>query len=175
MHPSAEQFIERVKLLYPASFIAKDVLDVGSLDINGNNRHHFYAFKSYTGIDVGEGPNVDLVIKGDSLPFEDRTFDAVISTECMEHNRHYEELIPHMVRVLKPGGIMVMTMAGFGRPEHGTAKTDPAASPHTHDYYMNLMIGNLAVVLPWEKFFFPFSFEYAGAYDLYFYGIKKFE
>jgi hypothetical protein len=42
-------------------FIDKCVLDVGSLDINGNNRYLFDNCE-YTGLDIGEGPNVDIVM-----------------------------------------------------------------------------------------------------------------
>lgn len=172
MHPQVNDFIERVKRMYPTKFIGGKVLDVGSLDINGNNRHHFYC-SEYTGIDVGEGPNVDLVVPGNQeFPFDSNIFDVVISTECMEHNEHYMTTIGQMYRVLKPGGVMIMTMAGHKRPEHGTKRSDPVASPHTQEYYKNIYLQDLSHILWWEEGFFPFCFEYGGAYDLYFYGIK---
>lgn len=173
MHPEQKQFIERVRLLFPTKFIGGKVLDVGSMDINGNNRQFFYQ-SEYVGMDIAPGPNVDIV---NDLPDKEFQwfgdyFDTVISTECMEHNKHYRNTIKEMYRVLKPGGLMLMTMASHKRPEHGTKKNDPIASPHTGDYYKNLYIADLADVLQWEVYFFPYCFEYSGAYDLYFYGIK---
>ena len=173
MHPAQRDFVERVKLLFPAKFLGVDVLDVGSLDINGNNRYHF-ALKSYIGLDVGPGLNVDRIVKGeDPLPFESESFDVVISTECMEHNAHFRKTIVQMVRVLRPGGLMIMSMAGYLRPIHGTAMIDPVASPYTHDYYKNIYLQDLSHLISWEEVFFPYCFEYSGAYDLYFYGVKK--
>jgi hypothetical protein len=49
-----------------ASKITKDkvrVLDVGSYDVNGSYRHLFDKSKyHYTGLDMEEGPNVDIVL-----------------------------------------------------------------------------------------------------------------
>lgn len=152
------------------------MLDVGSMDINGNNRQFFYQPERYVGIDIAEGPNVNMVISsGEPFPVHfDEFFDAVISTECMEHNKDYSKTMNEMWRALKPGGLMIMTMASHKRPEHGTEKCDPVASPHTHDYYKNLCLVDMVAVMGWEARFFPLCFEYSGAYDLYFYGIKTF-
>lgn len=172
MHPAQQQFVQRVQNLFPHKFLGVDVLDVGSMDINGNNRHYF-DLKSYIGLDVGPGKNVDQVYEGQFLPFDSEKFDVVISTECMEHNEHFKTTISEMWRVLKPNGLMIFTCAGVDRPEHGTKDKDPVASPHTHDYYRNVSIEDIADVLPWEKCFFPYCFEYSGAYDFYFYGVKR--
>lgn len=174
MHHAANQFIQHVQDKYPHLFLDVNVLDVGSLDINGNNRHWFYGNKCrYTGIDIGAGKNVDVVYDGKKMPFEDTSFDVVISTECMEHNEHLFATLQEMSRVLRSGGLMLITCAGYGRPEHGTDEHDPVASPFTHNFYNNVLAVELCGGLSPESDFFPFVIEYAGAYDLYFYGIKK--
>jgi hypothetical protein len=67
----------------------------------------------------------------------------------------------------------VFSCASHLRPEHGTVSTSPDASPFTTSYYKNLRLDDMVDVMAWEYRFFPFCFEYAGAYDMYFYGIKK--
>ena len=62
----------------------KLVLDIGSLDINGNNQYLFEDCQ-YTGIDVGVGKNVDIVSKAHELKMPSGTYDTIISTECFEH------------------------------------------------------------------------------------------
>lgn len=178
MHPQVNDFIERVKRMYPTKFINADVLDVGSMDINGNNRHHFYQSR-YLGVDIADGPNVDAVCDPqEPFPYGMGSFDTIISTECMEHNKYFRETISKMISSLRPGGLLLMTMAGHLRPEHGTHKSDPAASIHTLDYYRNLYVSDLSKVdykggVPIEELFMPLCIEYGGAYDLYFYGIKR--
>jgi hypothetical protein len=55
------------------------VLDVGSGDINGNNREFFDKTCNYKGNDVFPGRNVDLVYKTKDLPFFKPTFHTIIS------------------------------------------------------------------------------------------------
>ena len=43
------------------------VLDIGSLDVNGNNRCHFIEPREYVGVDVGPGANVDVVSLGTNM------------------------------------------------------------------------------------------------------------
>jgi SAM-dependent methyltransferase len=171
MHPAQQEFTAKLKALFPDKFKNVSVLDVGSLDINGNNRYLFEDFE-YTGIDIGPGPNVDVVCSGHEFN-PGKQYDVVISTECMEHNKNWWFTVYNMVSLLKPGGLLIMTMAGQYRPEHGTKNTSPVASPYTHDYYRNIRIADLSKALAWEYFFFPIAIEYGGAHDLYVYGIKK--
>jgi 2-polyprenyl-3-methyl-5-hydroxy-6-metoxy-1,4-benzoquinol methylase len=39
------------------------------------------------------------------LPYDDNTFDIIITNQVMEHVQNYEETIVEMRRVLKPGGV----------------------------------------------------------------------
>ncbi len=74
------------------------VLDVGALDLNGNNKILFEGC-AYTGIDIGEGPNVDVVSVAHEYPAPSESFDVIISTECLEHDRHYPETLRNIVRM----------------------------------------------------------------------------
>jgi 2-polyprenyl-3-methyl-5-hydroxy-6-metoxy-1,4-benzoquinol methylase len=68
----------------------------------------------------------------------DGSYDTVISTDCLEHDKHWKETLAAMIRLLKNGGLMAWTCAGEGRAEHGTSRINPEASPGTHDYYGNI-------------------------------------
>jgi SAM-dependent methyltransferase len=161
-------------------FVNKRVLDVGSGDINGNNRFLFENCE-YDGNDVIEANNVTIVSKTKDLPFEDNTFDTIISTECFEHDPEYKESFIKIYNMLKPDGLFFFTCAGFGRGEHGTRRTSPESSYGTignlddmSDYYKNLTIFDLNEVLPLNKYFSVWDSYYNyESKDLYFIGIKK--
>jgi SAM-dependent methyltransferase len=181
MHLEAKKFVEFVKNSCLSDFFNnKIVLDVGSGDINGNNKYLFDNCE-YNGNDVVEAKNVTIVSKTKDLPFSDQHFDTIISTECFEHDPTYKESLVKIYNMLKENGLFVFTCAGFGRPEHGTRKTTPQSSYGTihkleemQDYYKNLTIKNINDVLDLDKSFISWNSYYnIKSKDLYFIGIKK--
>jgi len=161
-------------------FIDKRVLDVGSGDINGNNR---FLFKNceYHGNDVIRAPNVTIVSKTKDLPFQDNTFDTIVSTECFEHDPEYKQSFIKIYNMLKPDGLFCFTCASTGRGEHGTRRTSPGSSYGTignlsdmSDYYKNLTEKDLNEVLHLNSLFSVWNTYYnSQSHDLYFVGIKK--
>lgn len=96
----------------------KRVLEVGSLNVNGTVRELFGS--DYIGVDMRDGPGVDMVAEAHKLPFEDESFDVVISTEMLEHDAQFWLSLPEMGRVLRPaGGVLILTTRSNGFPEHG--------------------------------------------------------
>jgi SAM-dependent methyltransferase len=91
-------------------------LDVGSFDVNGCVRDLFPDL--YIGLDMRNGPNVDVVAISTQIPFEDEFFDVVVCLEMLEHDPYPFETILEMKRVLKPGGTLVITVPGIGFPKH---------------------------------------------------------
>lgn len=177
-HAAQRQYLESVKKLHPTLFNNVSVLDVGSCDINGNNRG-FFTLTDYTGVDVYPGPNVDVVSPIHEWE-EEKLFDVVISTECLEHDMHYSKSLLAMVSRLKPGGLFVMTCATTGRAEHGTLRTSKQDSMTTKladvewgNYYKNLTEEHIREVLDIESIFSSYQFSvHNGHKDLYFWGVK---
>jgi SAM-dependent methyltransferase len=171
-HEAQNRFFRLVKDQYPEYFKDAVVLEVGSLDINGSVRSLFENC-AYTGVDVGPGPGVDLVMGGEELRFRNDVFDTTVSAECFEHNPYWRETFENMVRMTIPNGLVIFTCASEGRPEHGTARSDPASSPLTlgWDYYKNLNEQDFDFALGVNG-----KFHYNSiTKDLYFYGIKPYE
>jgi SAM-dependent methyltransferase len=46
------------------------------------------------------------------IPFDDSSFDVIVSTSVLEHAQNPHEYLPEMYRVLKPGGIMIHVLPG---------------------------------------------------------------
>lgn len=171
-HKEQREFLTKIRDMFPDTFNNCSVLDIGSLDINGNNRYLFSNY-TYTGIDIGPGPNVDIVCAGHKFR-PDHLFDIVISSECFEHDRFYKETLINAVNLLKSGGMLLFTCATTGRHEHGTSRSAPSSSPFTNDYYKNLTEEDIRQAIDIENIFIEYAFDgNSKMHDLYFYGIKK--
>ena len=91
-HYEQQQFCTKIRDSFPSYFSKKRVLDIGSLDINGNNRFLLDQC-NYIGLDVGEGSNVDVVKVAHLYDAPNEQFDLIISTEVFEHDMYYEESV----------------------------------------------------------------------------------
>lgn len=180
MHKAQTRFCQQVKEQFPEHFLNRRVLDVGSYNVNGDNRYLFTGCQ-YLGIDIAPGPNVDRVVAGHELDLPDGSFDVVISTECLEHDMYYADTLRNAVRMLKGGGLLLFTCATTGRKVHGTVLKNPDDSPATvqkggawAEYYKNLTEEDVQAAIPAQQIFDTFSFTVNPVmYDLYFWGIKK--
>lgn len=178
-HPEQRAFFESVKARFPQYFKDVRVLDVGSLDVNGNLRGLFGMPCWYTGIDIGPGVNVDVVCPGHLFETIVR-YNTVISAECLEHDMFWGRTLWNMVRLTESGGLMAISCATTGRKEHGTMKSEPMSSPLTatmrnewSDYYRNLTEEDFRTVLPVDNLFSEYEFQVnEKSHDLYFWGIK---
>ena len=177
-HNEQRHFLLSVKDQFPEQFQNCSVLDIGSLDINGNNRYLFSNY-TYIGLDIGEGKNVDIVCRGHKYKSETQ-FDVVISTECFEHDEFWDLTIENAIKLTKNGGLFLFTCATTGRPEHGTKSTLPNESPFTsqieNDYYKNLTEADIRSKIDIKEHFSNFEFKNTeGSHhpDLYFWGIKN--
>jgi len=171
MHEAQMMFCEEVKRKYPNYFNGVKVLDIGSMDINGNNRHLFEN-SEYVGCDLDEGPNVDSVCCSHEYPAKPESLDVVISTETFEHDRYLEKTIKHAVSIIRPGGLFLFTCATGSREQHGTTNHKPNDSPYTNDHYQNVSEDMVVDVLDME-IFDEYEFRKRNGEDLYFYGVKK--
>jgi len=112
-HP---QFLvnENLRVLVEKKFItscqlnkSQNILDVGC----GLKPYRYNLPKaSWFGIDIYDGPEVDLVINGsDKWQISDCEFDAVLCTEVLEHATDPIHVINEIRRVLKPGGVALIS------------------------------------------------------------------
>jgi SAM-dependent methyltransferase len=57
-----------------------------------------------------------VIAAGEELPFLQLAFDAILSHEVLEHVRDDQHSIEEMVRVLKPGGVILLFVPNRGYP-----------------------------------------------------------
>jgi len=179
-----------VREKFPESFRGTRVLEIGSYNVNGTPRA-FFEQCEYTGLDLLPGPGVDVVGVAHEYDLPDASVDVVLSCECFEHNPYWAETLGWMVRVLRPGGLCVITCATTGRPVHGTWSTDAdgraaheqwVTLPNAQcerpgwdrDYYRNLTEADFRSVLSIGGAFTEYVFEIDTNHcDLFFWGRKR--
>jgi SAM-dependent methyltransferase len=99
------------------------VLDVGSLDVNGNPRHLFTG--AYLGVDMRPGSAVDKVLNAHDLAsgLGAHQFDTVLCLEMLEHDTAPWISMDEMRFVIKHGGYLIATTRGYDEdgyfPVHG--------------------------------------------------------
>lgn len=96
--------------------VVAPILEVGSLDVNGTVRP--FCPTPYFGLDIVEGPGVDQVYDGDTIPFPKASFMTVLSLEVFEHARQPWRLAEEILRVLRPSGHALITARSTGFELH---------------------------------------------------------
>jgi SAM-dependent methyltransferase len=104
MHDSAFRIGELVMQTY-CDLPKARILEIGSMDVNGSLRDVAEPTTQYVGVDLEEGPAVDVVVKpGEKLPFDDASFDLIMASSAFEHGPRFWETFLEMCRVAQPGG-----------------------------------------------------------------------
>jgi SAM-dependent methyltransferase len=150
------------------------ILDVGSFDVSGSSIRNFFVKNKYLGVDLINGPNVDIVLDGSELHKLNQKFDIVVSCECFEHAKNWKKIFLSMYEVCKDDGYVIFTCASRGRVEHGTLRTINSDSPGTSGtYYKNIFKSEFIKSFDLKNLFKKFRVIYNfKSSDLYFIGKK---
>ena len=119
MHNSSYQHMQRLVSTYLTGGQAIHALDIGSYDVNGSYRTLFgQPLWKYTGVDLQQGPGVDVVLDSPyRLPFASGSIDVIVSGQAFEHIEHFWMTWLEMQRVLRAGGLIFLIAPSRG-PEH---------------------------------------------------------
>ena len=196
MHKEQKDYLDKIKEKFPEAFKDRKVLDIGSFNVNGNEKPWFDNC-DFIGLDLLLGPGVDVACPANEYNEADNTFDTIISCECWEHNPFYKESILNAIRLLKSGGYFIWTCATTGRPVHGTFTQDAIdrnnkatsqgnsaenwiTMPNVekedwdNEYYKNVTEVDIREFCDIDFVFSSYEFEVETNHcDLYFWGIKK--
>ena len=114
MHAAARQFVQRALAVKPNP---RSVVELGSLNINGGVRDLLPRGVPYVGVDLQDGPGVDIV--ADATKWRPETPpDLVLCLEVLEHATNARGVIVNALRMLAPGGLLVVTAAMHPRAPH---------------------------------------------------------
>lgn len=109
------------------------------LDLGCGSAKHVRYFPNRIGFDIAPGPGVDVVGDAHALPFGGNHFDMIVCTEVLEHLHTPEQAIAEMRRVLKPGGLLLLSTR-FIFPIHDAP----------HDYFRYTKYGLKHLFRQWE-------------------------
>jgi len=112
------------------------LLEFGSRNINGSVRD-VVAGVDYVGVDIFDGPGVDVVADAGMVEVGVGSFDCVICAEVFEHATDDECVMMcwNAWRHLRPGGTFIATMAGHGRHPHSAYD---GKLPRPGEFYRNV-------------------------------------
>ena len=85
------------------------VLDEGSFNVNGTCKENM-PHCNVIGLDITEGPGVDVVGKEYEYPFEDNKFSYIVSANTMEHVKNPWRFIQEIYRMTSEGGKVVLLL-----------------------------------------------------------------
>ncbi len=132
MHPGAYAFVTMAVREHGAT---APVYEIGSRNINGTVRGLFERGPGmYLGVDLCSGPDVDLVTDA-SVYRPPMPVSTVVCCEVLEHTPQAEAIVARACEALAPGGVLIITCAGPGRPPHSASDGGPL---RTGEYYRNI-------------------------------------
>jgi len=116
MHDSSYNHMKDLAGRYLDPGRSMQILDVGSLDVNGSYRPIFEKSQwKYRGLDLSPGNNVDIVLTSPyKFPVKSGSIDLVISGQSFEHIEFFWLTWLEMVRVLKPEGMIFLIAPSTG-------------------------------------------------------------
>ena len=95
-----------------APLLSGRLLDVGC---GSKPYHSLFAVDAYVGLDIDSELTrkrgiADYLYDGNAFPFADASFDSVLCNQVLEHVFNPDEFLGEIVRVLKPGGKLLLTV-----------------------------------------------------------------
>ena len=107
-----KEIVERLAPLY----VKGRTLDVGAGTAKYRDIISKYAVK-YETCDVDKESGADYIADAQNLPFENESYDTILSFQVLEHVPRPEAVVSEMFRCLKPKGMCLIT-APFLVPQH---------------------------------------------------------
>jgi SAM-dependent methyltransferase len=104
------------------NFFAKTEKVGKVLDVGAQYCPYYPLFRhkceSYTSMDIVDTPIVDILCNAEEMRAEDCSYDLVLCTQVLEHCENPQKIVNECHRVLKPGGIFIVTVPSV-YPVHG--------------------------------------------------------
>lgn len=123
-------------------------IDLGGADHNGSARGWFRGDVTWDVVDLVPQPGVTIVGNLHTLT-GDGTYDLVLCTEVLEHDRDWRDVLRVAYDHLTIGGVLLLTCASYGRQPHGATG---APAPAKGEWYANIQHKALEEALTGQGF-----------------------
>jgi SAM-dependent methyltransferase len=151
MRPLVKVFVEDCSRLFD---VMEPIVEIGSRPAEGQEQdaylRHLFPGREYIGCDIQPGPNVDQIEDIHALTFADNSVGCVVCVEVLEHVADPIRAVEEIHRVLKPGGVAILTSVMF-MPIHA----------HPWDYWRFTPEGFAKILEPFET-----SLAFGYGFDL---------
>jgi SAM-dependent methyltransferase len=132
MHAEAHAFVRQALAELP---VPRTVVELGGLDFNGSIRDLFSA-TAYCSVDLVAGKSVDVV--ADAAEFTPpESPDMVVCCEVLEHSPRADQIVRNAIRMLAPGGALLVTCATEPRAAHSAVDGNALRSG---EWYQNVAV-----------------------------------
>ena len=91
------------------AFIVRYATNDRTLDVGSGGSSYDRYFPNRLTIDIDPARKPQVVGDAHALPFGDEEFSCVLCTEVLEHTERPHVVAQELMRVLKPGGILILT------------------------------------------------------------------
>jgi len=99
----------KITRVYLERFLQAHATPKRTLDLGASIGPYAAYFPNRIGVDIEKAPGVDVVADAHALSFRGGSFDVVLATEILEHLQEPQKAADEMLRVLRPGGTLLLT------------------------------------------------------------------
>jgi SAM-dependent methyltransferase len=99
----------KITRVYLERFLQAHATPKRTLDLGASIGPYAAYFPNRSGVDLEKAPGVEVVADAHALSFRGGSFDVVLATEVLEHLQEPQKAADEMLRVLRPGGTLLLT------------------------------------------------------------------
>jgi len=151
MHENNLSWLQDLKRSYPDNFNNCAVLELGSMYVNGTVRDAFHACR-FVGVDMDNGPLVDVRVKASDTCFKKGEFDTIISFSMFEHDLEWRESLAHNLPFLKEGGMVFVSFGAEGNFPHEFPIWQPIPHLDFLDHARDCGLDIMDAFFEWERY-----------------------